>query len=277
MFRELQEINRKPDVFSVYTADQLWTDFHLAKQMLQTHLNQETPMASRPTPAIDRVVAWMDRKFGLADKALCDLGCGPGLYAERFARLGATVCGLDFSSNSIEYARQSAVEHKTKVDYKVANYLIDPLPSEQDIVTLIYCDFCPLSPQQRKLLLGKIRENLKPDGVLVFDVASTKSFENFSEHSSFAPNYMDGFWSGNEYFTFHQRHRYEDEKVSLDHYTIVEELRTWSVYNWLQYFTAESIDAELSANGFKMVELVNGFGVEENDEATFAVIAKRRL
>ncbi len=122
-------------------------------------------MASRPFAAIDSVVTWLDEKFHLNGKTVCDLGCGPGLYTERYAQLGALVCGLDFSTNSIEYAKLSAVEKDLSVSYAVANYLTDPLPQDQDLVTMIYCDLCPLSPAQRQILLGKVRASLNHDGL----------------------------------------------------------------------------------------------------------------
>lgn len=94
MYKELVNIHEKPSPFSKYTAKQLWTEPYLANQMLQAHLCQETPMASRPLIAIERVVNWLDSKFKLNGKSVCDLGCGPGLYAEKYATLGAKVVGL---------------------------------------------------------------------------------------------------------------------------------------------------------------------------------------
>lgn len=35
--------------------------------------------------------------------------------------------------------------------------------------------------------------------------------------------------------------KYDDAKVVLDKYTIVEENRTCEVYNWLQYFDPERL------------------------------------
>lgn len=274
MYDQLKKIHQRPDVFSVYTADVLWTQPHLADQMLQTHLNQDTPLASRPFEAIDRVVAWLDGKFDLEGKAVCDLGCGPGLYAERYAERGAIVHGLDFSANSIEYAKARAMEYGVDVTYKVADYLADPLPEDQDMATLIYCDLCPLSPSRRQTLLGKIRESLKPDGTFVFDVASSKAFEAISEHSAFGHKYMGGFWSADDYFAFHNAYRYEDDLVSLNHFSIVEAKGVWDVYNWMQHFTPESIEAELSSNGFVVTDVLSGFGTDDTDETTFGVVAK---
>lgn len=274
MYNQLQKLHQRPDVFSIYTADVLWTQPHLAKQMLKTHLDQDTPLASRPYEAINRVVTWLDDNFHIQGKAVCDLGCGPGLYAEIYAQLGANVSGLDFSANSIEYAKANALEKDIFVNYIVANYLTAPLPDNQDLVTLIYCDLCPLSPSQRKLLFGKIRRSLSSDGTFVFDVASTKAFELAKEHYTFGHNYMDGFWSENDYFAFHNSYRYEDGIVSLDHFTIVESKGGWDVYNWMQYFTPESIKTELNANGFEILDIINGFGTNGTDETTFGVIAR---
>lgn len=231
-------------------------------------------MASRPFASIDRVVKWLDDTFHLRGKSVCDLGCGPGLYAERYAQRGAIVCGLDFSANSIEYARANASENMGSAAYILANYLVDPLPRDQDLVTLIYCDLCALSYAQRKVLLWKIRTSLKPGGAFVFDVASSKDFDNKTELSAFGHRYMDGFWAAGDYFAFHNAFRYENENVSLDHFAIVEEEGVWEVYNWMQYFTAESIEAELDANGFEVLDVVSGFGVEEAEEKTFGVIAR---
>ena len=170
MYTELAKLSERPKVFSSYTADTLWTAPHLANQMLQTHLSQDTALASRPFEAIDRVVEWIDRAFGLDGKAVCDLGCGPGLYANRFAGRGAIVHGLDFSRSSIDYAQKHAPSNAGPVTFQVANYLTDPLPEQQDLVTLIYCDLCPLSPPQRQTLLAKTLQALTPGGKFILDV-----------------------------------------------------------------------------------------------------------
>lgn len=274
MFKELEQIHKKPEIYSVYTTDTLWTEPHLAKQMLQAHLSQATPMASRPAIAIERVVAWLDTKLDLRGKSICDLGCGPGLYAEKFAQRGAKVHGLDFSTSSIQYAKSSAAKHQLTITYQVANYLETSLPAEQELVTLIYCDLCILSPSQRQKLYNQVQQCLKPNGLFVFDVFSIDAFHLFTEHHSFAPNYMQPFWSDSPYYAFHNAFRYETEHVSLDHYTIIEAIRTWHIYNWIQYFTPESLTAELTAHGFEVIEIVNGFDTEASSGDSFGVIAR---
>lgn len=276
MFKELSKVHQKPELFSIYTTDKLWTEPHIAKQMLEAHLSQDTPMASRPKIAIDRVVNWLDKTFGLNGKSILDLGCGPGLYAEKYASLGAKVHGLDFSDNSIRYAKDSADKHQLDISYKIGNYLETPLPLNQDLITLIYCDLCTFSLHQRQKLYGKIRKSLKPNGTFVFDVFSTEVFDTFTEQCTFAAEYMHGFWSKNKYYAFHNAFRYESDIASLDHYTIVEEHQKWDIYNWMQYFTHESISAELADNGFEVVEIVNGFDIEESYSNSFGIIARMK-
>jgi len=274
IYEQLQNIHQRPELFSLYTADLLWTTPHLMEQMLQTHLNQETSLASRPFEAIDRFVAWLEGRVLLQGRAVCDLGCGPGLYTQRYAQRGAQVCGLDFSSNSIAYAKAASLEAGQSIQYHLANYLTDPLPQDQDVITMIFCDLCPLSPPQRQSLLQKIRASLKPNGLFVFDVVADQAFQALSEQSHFGRRYMGGFWAATDYFAFHNSYLYKAERVSLDHYVIVEEERSWEVYNWMQYFTPETIAKDLKESGFKEVEFVQGFGVDPKDDMTFGVVAQ---
>jgi SAM-dependent methyltransferase len=273
MYEDLKNLSERPAVFSVYTADTLWTEPHLAKMMLDTHLAQDTALASRPTKAIDRVVSWIDDVIGLKDRKVCDLGCGPGLYAHRYAKRGANVIGLDFSENSIAYAQGHSASKDASVSYRVANYLTAPLPEQQDLVTLIYCDLCALSPSQRQRLLAKIRDSLVPGGKFVFDLYSETAFDRVKEGVSFGRNLMNGFWSENDYFAFQQTFRYESEAVSLYRFTIIEEDRRWDVFNWLQYFSPDDIRRELEAAGFSSIAFVQGFDLDPKDKASFAVVA----
>lgn len=276
MYAELSDIHQRPEPFSVYTADVLWTEPHLSQQMLHYHLNQDSELASRPLSAIDAVVDWIDGKFNLNGKRVCDLGCGPGLYAHRFAERGARVHGLDFSTNSIAYAQKVAQETNSSVEYRVANYLKNPVPSGQDLVTMIYCDLCVLSPQQREVVYQKVRDALNPGGSFLFDVMSMNAYEAREETSAFGRRFMGGFWAKGDYFAFQNTFKYDAEKVSLDKYTVIEAHRIWQVFNWLQYFDGSDIIAELAQNGFDTVEVAYDFAnsSDDGDETHFGVIAR---
>jgi 2-polyprenyl-3-methyl-5-hydroxy-6-metoxy-1,4-benzoquinol methylase len=123
-FAALESASDRPRPFSVYTARELWTDDHTSAQMLSFHLNGEIDLSSRRSDFIDESVLWMENRFRLPGSSrIIDFGCGPGLYTSRFARLGAEVFGIDFSSRSIEHARKQASRENLDVTYFEADYL----------------------------------------------------------------------------------------------------------------------------------------------------------
>ena len=258
MYELLRDISRRPEPFSRYTAMELWTRPHLARQMLSFHLNQETELASRRFETIDQIVNWIDSQLGLSGRRICDLGCGPGLYTQRFAVRGADVTGVDFSTHSLEYARLKAVEDKQSIPYLEADYLSDELPDGFDIVTLIYNDYSVLSPSQRVRLLGRIGKMLNPGGHLVMDVAGMGSFEAKEECTLIENKLMHGFWAESDYVGVQRSFIYRDECLSVDRYVIVEPTETWQVFNWFQYFTPDRLQEELSTAGFSVEHMSGG-------------------
>ena len=256
MYDLLQDIAQRPEPFSRYTAAELWTRPHLARQMLSFHLNQETDLASRRFEIIDQVVNWIDSELHLSDKSLCDLGCGPGLYAQRFSDKGAAVTGVDFSTRSLEYADLKARENEQTIRYIHADYLLDDLPTGFDIVTLIYTDLCVLSPEQRTILLGRMREMLNPDGRIVIDVAGMGLLTAKEECTVIDNQLMNGFWAKGDYVGIQRTFVYPDERLSLDRYLIVEPNETWQIFNWFQHYTPESLQAELHHAGLSVVQML---------------------
>ncbi len=256
MYELLQDIAQRPKPFSRYTVMELWTRPHLARLFLSTHLNQETDRASHRFETIDQVVNWIDSQLHLSGKSLCDLGCGPGLYTQRFSNKGADVTGVDFSAHSLEYADLSAKENEQSIRYIQADYLTDDLPTGFDIVTLIYTDLCVLSPEQRTILLGRMREMLNPDGRIVLDVAGMEAFAGKEECTLIEDRLMNGFWAEGRYVGIQRTFVYPDERLSLDRYLIVEPHETWQIFNWFQYYTPDLLQAELRDAGFEVVQMV---------------------
>lgn len=257
MYSDLNDFNRKPEPFSRYTTDMLWTDPWIAQQMLKMHLDESTDLASRKSQTIDDIVGWLDRKIGLSGKTACDLGCGPGLYARRMATRGARVTGIDFSAGSLDYARSDADARDLDIDYRKADYLVDDLPDGQDVVTLIWCDFCTLSPQKRRALLARIKGMLNPGGAFVFDVSTTQQFEKRQEVMTYARRPMGDFWSPDDHFGFQTTFLYDREKIALDRYLIVAPERRFEIFNWMQYFDPEMISRELCDAGFAVDDLLD--------------------
>ncbi len=253
MFRELKELNSRPSPFQFYTADELWTDEHTSRQMLKYHLDESIDVSSRNGSFIERSVEWIVSRFGVSkDTEIADFGCGPGLYTTGLAQHGAIVTGIDFSETSIDYARQQADKSGLDIDYVHANYLDFQTERRFDLITMIMCDFCALSPEQRRHMLSKFSSLLKPGGSVLLDVYSLASFNQKEESAVYELNQLNGFWSPDDYYCFVNTFKYEEDNVVLDKYTIFEASRQRTVYNWLQYFSEASLRREFEENDLKV-------------------------
>ena len=254
MFEKINNATAKPAVWSKYTADVLWTDSHIAKQMLEYHLNPALSLASRTSPFIDESVAWLVSEFKLNETSkVIDFGCGPGLYTHRLkAKNIGTVVGLDFSKNSLKHATTQAKQAGLDIEYNYGNYLEYSDSRKFDLITLVMCDLCALSPKQPAKLYGKFKSLLAPNGSIALDVYTETRFANQNESLNLEKNSMNGFWSNKDYWCIQSSFKYEDEKVTLDLYAISQEDKEWTVFNWLQYFTAETLSQELDAHGLEI-------------------------
>ncbi|WP_321403768.1 hypothetical protein [Maridesulfovibrio sp.] len=126
-------------------------------------------------------------------------------------------------------------------------------------------------------MLLKFKAMLKPDGAVLLDVFSLSAFNQLAEKHVFEPNLMDGFWSADKYYGFLNTYKYEEEKVMLDKYTIIEKDRTRTIYNWLQYFSPGVLKSEFSNCGFSRIELLGNVAGNkyQNESNDFALIARK--
>jgi cyclopropane fatty-acyl-phospholipid synthase-like methyltransferase len=279
MFDPLETIFHRPRPFEFYTAEELWTDEHTSAEMLAYHLNEEVDLSSRSGAFIDRSVEWMVSDLGVGQgTTIADFGCGPGLYTTRLARRGANVTGIDFSKRSIDHARKTAVAEGLSIRYINESYLELKLDERFDLVTMIMCDYCALSPEQRRTMLRKFHGLLAPGGAVLLDVYSLAAFAGRNELAKCEINLLDGFWSPHRYYGFLNTFTYDEEKVVLDKYTIVEQARTRTIYNWLQYFSPEALEHELNGCGLDVEKrYADVAGSTYDPEHTeFAVVARKR-
>jgi SAM-dependent methyltransferase len=228
-----------------------WDDPHISSQMLAAHLDPTSDTASRRPETIERSVAWIVKTLGLhpGDHAL-DLGCGPGLYATCLAERGIKVTGIDYSQRSIDYAKQRAQELGLDICYRYENYL--DLADQQlyDAALLIYGDFCPLNPAQRRQLLDNIRRALKPGGYFVLDV-TTRTLRKRYENTNDWYIMKTGFWKPDWHLVLEQGFDYPEQVIYLTQEIVIAANGRICVYRqWFQDYSRETITRELEAQGF---------------------------
>lgn len=278
MFCQLNKITEKPRLYASYTAEKLWNDPYISGQMLKCHLDPSSDLASRNLLFIEASVDFMKKRFNIGEgKAIIDFGCGPGLYTTRLARPGGRVRGLDFSTNSIDYARKEAERLGLDIGYLHQNYLDYQAGETFDLVTMIFCDYCVLSDDQRKRLLKILRDSLKEDGHVFLDVCTDRMYQKIEEGTEFQCFPGCGFWSGRRHYVFKSTFKYDVNRVSLDKYTIVEEDRTFEIYNWAKYFTPEELKKEFNESGLEIAEVYADVGGTPYNRASevMAVVARK--
>lgn len=250
LIAQLIELQSKPAPFTP-GEPLFWNDPHISEQMLQAHLNPNIEAASRKPETIDRTVQWLIKELGLKTGAsFLDLGCGPGLYASRFAQAGFRITGVDYSRRSIEYAMKYAKDKQLDIAYRYENYLDLTDENQYDAAFLIYGDFCPLNPEQRNRLLQNIQRALKPGGKFVLDVTTRQCRRKYGNQNRWYA-VESGFWKPGPHLVLEEGFDYPEQCLWLDQFTIIEADGKVTVYrNWFQDYTPESITAELTEAGF---------------------------
>ncbi len=165
-----------------YTASDLWAEEHTSEQMLAFHLNENIDVSSRNAGFIDCSVEWISSHFNIGGGTkIADFGCGPGLYATRLAQKQADVIGIDFSMRSIQYAQEVAIRDGLSIHYVNQDYLDFEAGERFHLILMIMCDFCALSPFQRRKMLAKFHTFLAPGGSVLLDVYSLNAFDQREE------------------------------------------------------------------------------------------------
>ena len=244
----------KPYVAGSHT---MWTDPYISQQLLAVHLDPANAAASRTPQAIEDTVACIHKRIKPGSRIL-DLGCGPGLYAERLSALGHHVTGVDFSENSIEYARKRPETALYDIKYKQANYLDLVYEAEFDLVMMIYCDFGVLVPDDRKRLIEVIHKALKPGGTFFFDAITEEAADRLVYGTSWESE-NGGFYSPDAYVCLNDSRRFPEEKATLEQHLVIFDDGSAKLYRfWNHYFNREDIRRMFIPYGFSGVEAVEG-------------------
>jgi SAM-dependent methyltransferase len=249
MLNKIKEYLVKPKL-DAPGKNNIWTDEHISKGMLESHLEEYGNGASRPFAYMDESVDWIcsiapPEKY----KDVIDLGCGPGLYTQRFYDKGYHVTVVDWSERSIKYAEDTAESTGRKINYVMQNYLTIDYENVFDIAVIISYDFCVLSKSDRKLFLENVYKALKPGGKFIFDVTTVK--EMTTEESHRWDYHPDGcFMCGTPHICFHLDYRYDEDETTLAQVITMTENDCDCFHIWHHHFTEEKLLAELNAAGF---------------------------
>ncbi|MCL2499587.1 MAG: class I SAM-dependent methyltransferase [Defluviitaleaceae bacterium] len=251
MFTQLKEMLKKPALYEKGTIA-LWTDEHISKGMLEAHLDPTCDAATRNHATVRGHVKWIASVAPTEEyRDLLDLGCGPGIYAEEFHKVGYRVSGVDISQRSIDYALSAAKEKDLPITYWCQDFTEMDFVERFDLITLIYYDFCTLPTESRAKALENIYALLKPNGLLIVEIHTPLYIEGREEstHWEYAE---DGFLCGEPHVCLEAFHRYDEHNTVLDRTVIITEREIKSVNIWHHTFTKDEFTRDLYAAGLRV-------------------------
>lgn len=263
-----------------------WNDPDFSQRMLAEHLSQEHDAASRRSAKIDRQVAWIHSTL-LAGKPgrVLDLGCGPGLYASRLARLGHTCTGIDFSPASVAYARQQAAKDHLPCTYLEADLRFadfgaaDPGEAQYNLAMLIFGEFNTFRIEDARKILAKVYTALAPGGLLLLE---PHTFAAVQEIGSAAPSWYSaerGLWSPKPHLVLNESFWDAGQRIATKRHFIID-AGTGQVTRHaasMQAYSDEDYRLLLESSGFAAVTFYPSLtgAVDESQAALLAITARK--
>jgi SAM-dependent methyltransferase len=167
----LDLVRRRPVAAPWQDGDNIpWHEAGFSERMLNEHLSQDHDAASRRGAIIDQHVAWLHTAMLSSTPArVLDLGCGPGLYTSRLARLGHECVGIDYSPASIDHAAEEARRGDLRCEYRREDIRQAEYGGPFGLAMLINGEFNVFAPDDVKAILRKCRAALAPGGQLVLE------------------------------------------------------------------------------------------------------------
>jgi SAM-dependent methyltransferase len=126
-----------------------------------------------PPERSDREADVIWRLLGLEEGAeLLDLSCGHGRIANRLARRGARVTGLDRSASFLELARAEAVELGVDVEYVQSDMRAIPWQRRFEAVLNWFTSFGYFGDDELHAVLRGVHAALRPGGRFLLEMVS---------------------------------------------------------------------------------------------------------
>jgi SAM-dependent methyltransferase len=234
-----------------------WDDPHISKSMLEAHLNPDNDAASRKHASIDKEIEHLVSSGILkpGDRVL-DLGCGPGLYSVRLAARGIKVTGVDISERSLDYAMAQSKEKGLNIEFRLDNFFDIDYSHTFDAVLQTNGEINTFSDEKRDELLAKLRQALKPGGLLVFDVTTrVLRMKGGLENNWYVSD--GGFWRPGAHLVLERGIDYTDDNVWLDQYIVIDSDNVKVYNNWFHDYDLATIQQVLQKVGFEILHVWN--------------------
>lgn len=259
-----------------------WHDPQFSSRMLEEHLSQEHDAASRRFGKVDRHVDWIHRQVlsGNPTRVL-DLGCGPGLYTSRLARLGHECVGIDFSPASIAHARIESLGAGLRCTYLHEDIRVAEYGGGFGLVMLIFGEFNVFRPADARGILNKARHALEDDGFLLLEPHTYAAVREIGQQPPSWYSAESGLFSDRPYLCLQESFWDVESETATTRYLVVD-ASTGNVTRHadsMQAYTDQQYQSLLAECGFGEPEIYPSLTgeVDSSQGGLMAIVARKEV
>jgi SAM-dependent methyltransferase len=230
-----------------------WDEPAFSERMLREHLSQDHDAASRRFATIDRHVRWLADRLPHSTSRVLDLGCGPGLYTSRLARLGHLCVGIDFSPASVTYAREEAAREGLACEYRQQDLRTGAFGEGFDLVLLCNGELNVFRPEEATALLREAHRALSRGGQLVLEVHTFEAVQALGERPPRWYTSPAGLFSAAPHLVLEEAAWHPEHRATVQRYFVLDAASAGVVRHGatVQAYSDADYEALLEGCGFE--------------------------
>lgn len=250
-----------------------WDDKEFSERMLKEHLSQNHDMASRRSSYIIEQVEWIHEEVCKSQpKNILDLGCGPGLYLNKLAKMGYSGKGIDYSPASIDYAKKQV---NTGIEWSCEDIRQADFGINYELISIIYAEFNVFSPEEIAAILDKAYNALNDGGTILIELYTFEAVKRIGEAQDTWYKMPSGLFSEKPHLCLIDNHWNDELKVAFQYFHIID-IETESVKHYrstTKAWTEDEYKGLLNKAGFK--DIVKEDDWESNNSDLFLLRATK--
>jgi len=258
-----------------------WDDPAFSERMLREHLDEAHGAASRVAAERQLQLDWLWSTLPLqTNMQICDLTCGPGLYAVELARRGCQVLGVDFGPAAVKYARNlvqeaGVAEQCTILQEDIRTVMLPE--ATYDLVLLIYGQLAVFTKAEASDLLAKAATALKPGGHLIVELLNQDRVDKTTTNWWFTDN--SGLWGDGPFLHLGERFWDDEQELSYERFHILhlEDGQYTEVHLCDQTYAMATMQQMMHKAGFRHIDIYprwDGLPLYDVDEWVLYVAQK---
>jgi SAM-dependent methyltransferase len=254
-----------------------WQNRDFSRRSLQLHLDQSNDVNSRRDSIISRQVRWIHHEILKEKKSsVLDLGCGPGLYMEKLAKLGHHCTGIDISPEVIDYAKSKNFHECRYYCEDILRFTID---KSFDFVMLNFGWFNNFTKSHGNQLLKNIKKMLKPGGFLLLEILYLGATQDFGENLPQWHRAEQGIFSDTPYL-FLQENQWinEEHRAEVTYYIIKPDKKIECYYQHYQGYEKDELCGMLGTHQLTDFQFFHDLFPEDDfNEDLFFLVSQKTM